>query len=428
MARRVSRREFLRRSACGAAGVGVGLALPAVIPATALGADGKAPASERLTYGFIGVGGMGSAHLGWLLGNPEVEVLAVCDVDGEKREAARDRVGAKCAAYNDFRDMLDRSDIDCVLISTPDHWHTLISIMACQAGKDVYCEKPLTLTIDEGKALVRAVRRYGRVFQTGSQQRSEGNFRYACELVRSGRVGRLHTILVGIGGAPTSGWEPDDEPPPYLDWNMWLGPAPWVPYNRLRHPYNFRWFFDYSGGMMTDWGAHHNDIGQWGNGMDGSGPVHIEGTGTFPRDGLYDTATSFNIRYTYANSVVQICANTNPAGVTFIGTDGKVHVDRGVLDSDPPDIIREPLGPDDVHLYESPGHHADFMQCVKTRRRPICDVEVGHRSVTVCHLGNIAIRIGRPLTWDPIHECFQGDDEANRWLSKPYRAPWCLPD
>jgi predicted dehydrogenase len=425
-----TRREFLGKVARGAIAAGAAMTMPYVVSGRALGAEDKVPASERLTMGFIGVGGMGSGHLGAFLGRREVEVLAVCDVSEPNRMRAKERVGDQCAAYNDFRDLLDRQDIDAVLIATPDHWHVLVAMAACQAGKDIYCEKPLTLTIEEGRALVNAVRRYGRVFQTGSQQRSDNNFRFACELVRSGRIGKLQTIRTWFGGAPASDWELDGDPPDGLDWDLWLGPARWVRYNKLRCPYNFRWFYDYSGGKMTDWGAHHNDIAQWGNGTELSGPIEIEGTATFPTYGLYDTATTFTINYTYANGVKVICGGDQldgrGEGIRFYGTEGWVHVDRGLLKASPPELLQEQLGPGDVHLYRSDSHHQNWLDCIKTREKPICDVEIGHRSVSVCHLGNIAIRTGRKLHWDPERERFVGDEDLNRWLSRPMRAPWHL--
>jgi len=418
----MSRRRFLGRTA---ASIGAGVSFPYVLTSTALGGPAKAPANQRITLGFIGCGGMGNSHLERFLRNRRVQVLAVCDVDRGRREAAAKKVGPGCATYNDYRKLLDRDDIDAVVIATPDHWHALTAIDACRAGKDVYCEKPLSLTIEEGRAMVRAVRRYNRVFQTGSQQRSADNFRFACELVRSGYIGKLHTIRVGIGGAPTCGWEPDTDPPPGLDWNMWLGPAPWVRYNPKRCFYNFRWFYAYSGGKMTDWGAHHNDIAQWGNGTDDSGPIEIEGTATFPADGLYDTAVSFEVHYKYANGVTLICSSQGH-GAKFEGTDGWVHVDRGFLKTQPEDLMKVKLRPDDVHLYRSPGHHADWLNCIESRKRPICDVEIGHRSVTVCHLGNIAIRLGRKIRWDPRAERIVGDEVAQRWTTRPMRAPWHL--
>jgi len=420
MSEHLTRRQLLGKAAT----AGFGLAIPTFLPARALGRQGKAPASERITLGFIGVGGMGSGHLGAFLGNPQVEVLAVCDVYEPHRMNAKNRVGPNCGAYNDYRELLDRKDIDAVVIATPDHWHTLIAIHACQAGKDVYCEKPLTLTIAEGRHLVNAVRRYGRVFQVGSQQRSDWNFRYACELVRNGRIGKIHTVRTGFGGGPQGGDPALTNPPSGLDWNLYLGPAPRVPFQKDRFGFNFRWFYDYSGGILTDWGAHHNDIAQWGLGMDESGPVEIEGTGTFPTEGAFDTATSYDITYTYANGVKLLC-RSNQHGAKFEGTDGWVHVDRGFLQASSPEILQIKLGPDDTHLYESPGHHQDWLNCIRTRRKPICDVEIGVRSVTVCHLGNIAIRTGRKLRWDPAKEQF-GEAEMNRWLHRPYRAPWHL--
>jgi predicted dehydrogenase len=430
----MTRRRFLNRAAAGA---GFAACAPYILTSDALGNADKAPANSRIGVGFIGVDSMGGYHLGNFIHNRKVQVRAVCDVDQPIRKAAADRVKktygdtADCPDYNDFRDLLARKDIDAVVIATPDHWHALIAIEACKAGKDIYCEKPLTLTIEEGRKLVRAVRRYGRVFQTGSQQRSggqtrpESNFRFACELVRSGRIGRVHTVRTGLGGGPTCGWEPETDPPAGLDWNMWLGPALWKPYTPRRCHYEFRWFYDYSGGKMTDWGAHHNDIAQWGLGMDDSGPVHIDGKATFPQDGLYDTATSFTVEYTYANGV-KLIASSEGRGTRFEGTDGWVHVDRGFLQTHPAELMEERPGPNDVHLYESPGHYEDWFQCVEQRRRPICDVEIGHRSATVCHLGNISMRLGRPIRWDPQTEQVIGDDEAARWVGRPMRAPWHL--
>ncbi|MBM3474993.1 MAG: Gfo/Idh/MocA family oxidoreductase [Armatimonadetes bacterium] len=419
MTRPITRRSFLHTTAAA-------LAAPYVVPARALGQGDKDPANERITMGFIGVGGMGGGHLGGMVGNRGVEVLAVCDVDEERRNSAKARVGGQCAAYNDYRELLDRDDIDSVVISTPDHWHALTTINACEAGKDVYCEKPLSLTIDEALKMIDAVRRYGRVFQTGSQQRSGREFQQAVSLVRSGRIGKVHTVHAGIGGGPTSGWEPDSEPPPGLDWNLWLGPAPWVPYNKLRCFYNFRWFLDYSGGILTDWGHHHNDIAQWGLNRDGSGPVKIGGWGKFPTDGLYDTVNSFEITCTYPDGTTLVTASTGDHGIKFEGPDGWVHVDRGFLETFPAELKDEVLGPGDVRLYHDGGHQQDWLNCIKTRERPICDIEIGASSVIVCHLENIAIRLGRKLEWDPVNHRFVNHEGANRWLSRPYRAPWHL--
>ncbi|MGQ9591830.1 MAG: Gfo/Idh/MocA family protein [Planctomycetota bacterium] len=412
---RTTRREFLRRSAA-AAGA---LALPAIHPGELRGAN------ERIAMGAIGCGGQGTGDMNALKGSGEVEYAAVCDVYAPNRERARAMNGPSCAGYNDFRELLDRRDIDAVSIATPDHWHALIAIAACQAGKDVYCQKPLSLTIAEGRAMVNAARRYRRVFQTGSQQRSERTFHYACELVRNGRIGKLTSVKTFVGRNPTCGYDPDSDPPPGLDWNMYLGPAKWVPFNRRRFIWDFRWFYDYSGGNLTDWGAHHNDIAQWALGMDASGPVEIDGKGTFPVSGLFDTPETYEVTYTYANGLKVTCSSEGN-NVFFYGTGGWIRVNRGQLESDPPSIIQDPIRSDEIRLYESRNHYANFLECVRTRKLPIADVEVGHRSVTVCHLGNISIRLGRSIRWDPEKEEIAGDEEASRWLARPMRAPWHL--
>ncbi len=421
MGKKQSRRSFLKKTAA----LSSGIVLPYLVPGTALGRGYKLPAGDRITLGFIGVGGMGSGHLNWFRNNPEVEILAVCDVDEERRNTARERVGGGCKAYNDFRRLLDRSDIDAVVISTPDHWHTLVCIHACKAGKDIYCEKPLTLTIEEAVLLPGIVNRYGRVFQTGSQQRSGNEFYRACTLVRSGMIGKVERALVGLPRGSESDWVEDEDPPAGLDWNLWLGPAPEVPFNRLRHPYHFRWFFDYSGGKMTDWGAHHNDIAQWGLGMDGSGPVKIEGKATFPTKGLYETAVTFEVTYEYATGQKVICSDSGH-GTRFEGTGGWVHVDRGFLRTEPEELAHIPLESCKEKLYRSPEHHTNWLECIRTRESPICDAEIGAGSVNVCHLGNIALRTGRKLEWDPQRKVFVDDEEANRWMSKPFRGPWHL--
>ncbi|NOZ23022.1 MAG: Gfo/Idh/MocA family oxidoreductase [Planctomycetes bacterium] len=420
----LSRRRFL-------AGAAAAIAAPAIIPASALGAGNTVPPSERIVMGAIGVGGMGRGDMGAFMHSEGVQMVAVCDVDTEYRDSAKKQVedyyaqksekGSTkgCAAYDDFRDLVARDDIDAVTIATPDHWHALISIAAAKSGKDIYCQKPLTLTIAEGQAMVNAVRRYGRVLQTGSQQRSEyhGWFRRACEYVRSGRIGKVLTIHVVCGGPSQDCYLPAQPVPEGLDWDMWLGPAPWRPYNERLHPASWRSYRDYSGGGMTDWGAHHFDIAQWAMGMDNSGPVEI-----IPPDGK-DVK---RLTYKYANGVEMYHGGVSieASGVLFTGTEGKIEVGRTHLTTWPKEIAEEPLAPGEVHLYKSPGHRRDFLNCVRERRRPICDVEIGHRSVTVCHLGNIAYALKRPLKWDPKKEQFVGDAEANRWISRPMRPPW----
>ena len=419
----VSRRGFLKRAAWA-------LGAPYVVAPSVLGA-GAAPPSDRIGLGFIGYGIMCRGHVGGLLGRPDVQVLAICDCDSvRRRQAAKlvnDRYGPKgqgCADYNDFRELLDRPDIDAVLIATPDHWHAIPAIRAAQAGKDIYCEKPLSLTIREARAMVNAVRRYGRVFQTGSQQRSGANFRVGCEIVRSGRIGKVHTVHVNVGGPSQECYLPAQPVPEGIDWELWVGPAPWRPYNAVlcpAVPYNFfpnwRSFRDYSGGGMTDMGAHHFDIAQWGMGTDDTGPVEI-----LPPDGKEHKL----LTYKYANGVTMYHGGGQDADVTFIGTEGKLMVGRHPTRAEPAEILATPIGANEVHLYESRDHHADWLDAIRTRKRPVADVEIGCRSVSVCHLGNIAYRLNRPLRWDPAKEEFLGDEEASRHLDRPKRAPWCL--
>jgi len=378
--------------------------------------------------GCIGLGGQGSGNMKGFSAKKDCEVVAVCDVDADHREKARESVGLDAkSSYNDFRDLLARDDIDAVSIAAPDHWHVPISIAAVRTGKDVFCEKPLTLTIAEGRDLVNEVKRYGRVFQTGSQQRSGSEFRKACELVVNGRIGKLHTMTVQIPGnnrkcEPT--WTPEPVPEG-LDYDLWLGPATWEPYHKQRCHYEFRFLLDYSGGQMTNWGAHYLDIAQWGNQADNTGPVEIKGKGEFPATGLFTTATKADIEYMYANGV-KLVLTTGGGSTRFEGSEGWVFVTRGKLDAEPKSLVTSTIAPDEIHLYSSNDHKQDFLDCIKTRKDPICNAEVGHRSSTVCHLGNIAMLLDRPLKWYPQKEQFIGDDEANRMRQRPARAPWCL--
>jgi len=418
----VSRREFLKSSAAVA---GAAFAWPTIVPSSVFGA---AAPSNRLTMGCIGLGGQGSGNMKGFNAKKDCAVVAVCDVDADHREKARETVGLDAkSSYNDFRDVIARDDIDAVSIAAPDHWHVPISIAAVRAGKDVFCEKPLTLTIAEGRVLVDEVKRYGRVFQTGSQQRSGSEFRKACELVINGRIGKLHTMTVQIPGnnrkcEPT--WTPEPVPQG-LDYDLWLGPAPWEPYHKQRCHYEFRFLLDYSGGQMTNWGAHYLDIAQWGNQADNTGPVEIKGKGEFPATGLFTTATKADIEYTYANGV-KLVLTTGGGSTRFEGSEGWVFVTRGKLDAEPKSLVTSTIAPDEIHLYSSNDHKQDFLDCIKTRKDPICNAEVGHRSSTVCHLGNIAMLLDRPLKWNPQKEQFIGDDEANRMRQRPARAPWCL--
>jgi predicted dehydrogenase len=341
-----------------------------------------------------------------------------------------EKAGRNCKGYGDYRELLDRKDIDAVVISTPDHWHALTTIAACEAGKDVYCEKPLSLTITEGRKMVEAARKNERIVQTGSQQRSAGNFRTACELVRNGHIGKVKQVLVGIARSNHPGEPvPDSAPPKELDYNMWLGPAPLRPYNRKRVHYNFRFFWDYSGGQMTNWGAHHIDIGQWGLGMDDSGPIRSWGEATFHPKHWHEVTETCRIHHEYPGGIEMIVGQKQddiPMGTTFIGETGTIYVNRGKLSSTPEGIIKEKLADDAERLYVSNNHHENFLDCVKSRELPICDVEIGHRTATVCHLGNIVARLGEEIRWDPKTETLQGSDEAKALVSRKHRAPWVL--
>ncbi len=430
---RLTRRRFLGTAASA-------LAAPYVVPATVLGAE--AP-SRTITMGCIGVGRQGSGNMRGFL--DRVRVLAVCDVDANRAAAARQTVerhyaGRRptgryrgCRAYGDFREVVARRDIDTCLICTPDHWHVLPALAAARARKDIYIEKPLSLTIAEGRVLADAVRRYGVVLQVGSQQRSDGRFRRACELARNSRLGRIHTVTVGIGTDPGCPPQPPMPVPKNLDYDFWLGPAPWAPYTEKRvHPQRgygrpgWLRIQDYSGGMMTGWGSHHNDIAQWGLGTEYSGPVRIQGRGEFPEDGLWNVHGRFRVEAEYANGVRLVITSQAPNGVKFEGDRGWVFVTRGRIAAQPASLLDEPIGPDEIHLYESHDHKGNFLDCVRTRRDPIANVEIGHRSATLCHLGNIAMWLGRPLRWDPVAERFVNDPEANRLTQRSMRSPWSL--
>jgi len=438
----LNRREFLKNATAIVAGTT--LVGPTVVPSRVFGAESP---SNRITVGFIGVGRMGVGDLRVVLGLKQAQVVAVCDVDSKRANHAKQLVEAHygrqssgqtykgCAAYRDFMELVERKDIDAVLIATPDHWHVIPAIAAAKANKDIFLQKPLSLTIEEGRGLSDTVRRYGRVFQVGSQQRSESNFRFACELVRNGRIGELQTVKVGFGTDPPMGPEPPMPIPENLDYDMWLGPAPWAEYTEKRvHPQNdygrpgWLRIRDYGAGMITGWGSHHNDIAQWGMGTEYTGPVEIEGEAEYPKDGLWDVHGKFRIEYTYANGVKVICADTgkNKQGVLFEGTEGWVYVKRGSLDAYPKSLVTSTIGPDETHLYQSNNHKGNFFECMKSRAETIAPAEIAHRSCTLCLLGEIAMRLGRKLRWDPKNERFINDTEADRMLSRPMRSPWHL--
>ena len=431
-----SRRTFLKRTA-GA------LAAGAMVPYV-FTADAEERAKPRSANDRFRIGAIGMRYQGTVIAEKartHGDIVAIADVDRHVREQARASFGSTPAIYEDYRKLLDRKAVDVVTIGTPDHWHAKMVIDACLAGKDVYVEKPLTLTIDEGKLLCRVVEKTGRVVQVGSWQRSDHRFRMACEMVRAGRIGKLKRVEVVLGKNPTGGPFPASPPPRHLNWDLWQGQTPAVPYVEERCHYTFRWWYEYSGGQMTDWGAHHVDIAQWGIGLDDSGPVEIDGKASFPSvPNGYNVATSFSARLVYANGVELAVSDTGRNGVTFEGTAGRIFVNRGTIAGTPADALKDhPLPREQFKLYphdnlarpERMGkldsiinHMGNFFDCVRQRKRPISDVVSQHRSASVCHLANISMRLGRKLTWDPAKELFVSDDEANRHLSRPQRAPY----
>jgi myo-inositol 2-dehydrogenase / D-chiro-inositol 1-dehydrogenase len=443
----LSRRGFLQGSLATLMGAG----LPAWFAQELIAAEEEKRAKEkpvaandRLVLGVIGVGSpqsRGSHIMGLARRHKGIEVVAVCDVDSRHRERAAMLAGGKdVQKFEDFRQLLDRKDINAVIVATPDHWHTLVATDALRKGKDVYCEKPLTLTVAEGKALVKVAEQTNRVFQVGSQQRSEfgGRFRLACELVRNGRIGKLKTIETRIGSNPTSPTIPAVEPPKELNWDFWLGATPRVPYRYLKQGgrvftnchYEFRWWYQWSGGKMTDWGAHHNDIAQWALAADNTGPVAVEAVERTPPSseaGHYTCHPNFKVVFTYANGVKVICTSGGENGVKLNGEDGKwIFVSRGKLTASDDKLIKEPLPKDAQRLYPSNDHMGNFLDCVRSRKPTICPARVGHRSATVCHLGNIGVRLGKRLQWDPAREMFVDNAAANKMLSREMRAPWKL--
>ena len=391
---------------------------------------------DQPAIALIGCGGMGKgdARNASRFGR----IVALCDVDDSQLAEAK-KLWPDAETFKDFRKVMDRTDIQVVICGTVDHWHTLVSLAALRSKKDVYCEKPLTLTIEEGQHLVSAVRDTGGILQTGSQQRSEKNFRLACELVRNGRIGKLQHISVWLPRGRREGPFAKSSAPSGFDWEMWQGPTPEVEYVRERTHVTFRYWWDYSGGTMTDWGAHHNDIALWGLGLERSGPVSIEAKPLVEMipDG-FSAFSEYAVNYSYANGVTHSCHSTaanewNGAvadpkgqqhGVKFEGADGWIWVTRGSIEASNPEFLTTPLAADAIRLYESNDHMGNFFDCIRTRKAPICEAEIGHRSASLCHLGVLSLRLGRKLQWNPETEQFVGDDDANHWLRRELRKPW----
>ncbi len=428
----VTRRNFLKSAAAAGAVVG----LPAIVPSSVFGAE--AP-SERITMGWIGVGGRGSSLLGAFLRFKDAQVLAACDVKKQQRDRAKSsidrRYGTKsCVAYNDFRQLCARDDIDAVVVATTDHWHVLAALEAVRSGKDVYVEKPLGMSVEQAQVLRETVQRYGRVFQFGTQERSNRNTRFACEMALSGRVGKIHTITVASRFSKVSPNYPTQPVPDWLDYDLWLGAAPWAPYtaNRVRNQGGWFHISDYALGFIAGCGIHTIDMAQWGNGTVLTGPVEVEGFGEFPADGLCNCATGWDVNLKFANGVTMRFTDgkRNPYGVRFEGPDGWVFVKEGHLggnvNANPKSLLREPIGPGEVHLPVSTHHQRNFLDCIKTRARTIAPIEEAVRSETLVQLSDIAMRLGRKLKWDPDKELFIGDEYANRMLKRPMRPPWRL--
>ena len=428
-----------RRTLLTTAAAAVGAAsFPTIVPASVLGRGGRMAPSNRIVLGHIGVGGQGTQHVvggpwtqkGGMTGRDDVQVVAVCDVNLNRRENARHLVNERygnsdCAVYDDFRDLLARKDIDAVLIATGERWHPLISMAAAKAGKDVYSEKPTSVTIAEALALRQTVRDDGIVFQQGTQQRSSYSFRFACELVQNGYIGQLKEVVVGVAGGPTykQCTLPAQPVPQWLDYEMWLGPAPYRPYNESMVG-GWMAYRDFSGGEMTNWGAHHWDIAQWGSGNQLTGPSLV-----VPPNGK-DVKT---LTYHFKNGVTytrdpERTARESPDGngVLFVGTKGKVAVWRYDLKTWPENLKQVKIGPNEIHLHEAENHHTDWLNAIRTRSRPGADIAISARSITVAHLGNIAYELGRPVQWNPDTETFVNDPDAERLISRTMRSPWHL--
>lgn len=425
----ISRRGFLGRLVMGTAGI-------MIVPRHVLGGPGYTAPSDRINIGYIGTGRQTRGGLtSWFMDREDAMVVAGCDVDRMKLDYFVNRVNdyyaektgsrnySDCEGYNDFRELIERDDIDAVVIATPDHWHGIQGVMALEAGKDVYCEKPVSLTVREGRAMAEATHSNGRVFQTGSMQRSRDDFHRAAELVINGYIGDIEKIVVSVGGPPELC---DDlrtqSVPDHLDWNMWVGPARHTFYNEYYAPpidwdgwARWRYCDRFGGGAMTDWGAHMFDIAQWALGMDESGPVEV-----MPPDGEeYPVLT-----YKYANGIPMIREDFGIGNaVRFIGTEGTIDVSRSVLEV-PQNLENQEIGNNEIRLYDSEHHYLDWLEAIKNRTKPICDVETGHRTATVCTIGNIAYKLGRPLRWNPDNEQFENDEEANSMLHRTYRGEW----
>ena len=429
----MKRRDFLK---VGAAGVG----FPYLVSSSAMGKAGTVAPSNRLVMGAIGVGSMGRGDLNGFLGKSEVQVVGVCDVDSGNSARAKGMADGKygntdCAVYEDYRDLIGRGDLDVVMHALPDHWHGIISVACARAGLDIHGQKPLARTIKGGRAICDAVQRYGRIWQTGSWQRSISYFHKAAELVNAGVIGKVKYVEVGLPNGHGSKVLPVTPVPERLNYDMWLGPAPWREHVALSGDtvhWNWRWVMDYSGGQLTDWAGHHIDIAHWGLGFDKTGPVEVsDAKGVYPTEGTYDVPTAYKFKLKYANGVEMVVANDaqqpKGRGTCWYGENGQwIHVKRGGVKASSPEILKTELGANDKRLYKNRDHLQNFIDCVKSRKETITPVETAHRSISAGLLGEIAMLTGKDLKWDPEKEVFTNDEMANRYLSRPMRAPWHL--
>ncbi|MFO7617911.1 MAG: Gfo/Idh/MocA family oxidoreductase [Bacteroidales bacterium] len=419
-----------------AGAAGAAIALPYIIPGSALGKDGATAASDRILMGLIGAGSQGIGDMHGFISKSEVQMVAACDVDKARRDAFKTTVDGKyensdARIYSDYRDFLANEKLDAVILALPDQWHGIIAIACAKAKLDIYGEKPLARTIWEGIKIVEAVEKNQVIWQTGSWQRSQAHFHRACELVINGRIGKVNFVEVGLpDGNPAKGLHPVKPVPEGLDWDMWLGPAPSVPYRGVCH-WDWRWIMDYSGGQLTDWAGHHIDIAHWGLGLDRTGPVEVEATGVFPREGFFDVPVEYSIHAKYANGIEMHYANArrlpNGMGVCWYGDKGWIHVDRGnrLLASDPK-ILEEKIGDDETKLYKSLDHTQNLLDCIRSREETITPCQVAHRSISAALLGEIAMLTGRKIHWNPETQEIIGDPVASRLLRRPFRSPWKL--
>uniref|UniRef100_UPI0032164780 Gfo/Idh/MocA family protein n=1 Tax=uncultured Draconibacterium sp. TaxID=1573823 RepID=UPI0032164780 len=443
----MKRRNFIKSTALATGAIVV----PIIIPPGCRGKNGTTPPSDKIVMGGIGLGGMGTGDMNNFLGNEAVQYVAVCDVDKSHREKALGLINEKYAttdsrSYNDFREFLEKEKLDAVHIALPDHWHAIPAIEAANRGLHIYGQKPLARSISEGRAIVNAVEKNKIIWQTGSQQRSETNFHKACELVRNGRIGKVHRVEVGLPDGGHKAGQPEPQPVPEgVDWDMWLGPAPKVPYRGILHG-NWRWMLDYSGGQLTDWAGHHIDIAHWGLDLERTGPVEIEGVGEYNENDMFNVPIAYDIHCKYANGIEMRVANQSKynfrsgkgwdgreknwgfqMGTVWYGEEGWIHVNRGGIWAENPKVLESKIKSDEIHLYKSENHYRNFIDCVKSGKEPIAPAEVGLRSISVALLGEIAMTTGEKLRWNPKAEKFENNEPANKLLMKPYSNPWKLP-